>query len=533
MNSTSATAVRSARANVWMAACAAAAAMGAISAPAQAAQPSPAQASLVLHADHPGPKIARDIYGQFSEHLGDGIYGGLWVGPDSKIPNTRGFRNDVVAALKALNVPMLRWPGGCFADSYHWRDGIGPREKRPVTLNGWGLVEEPNAVGLHEFMDFAQMIGAQVYVNGNLGTGAPGEMADEVEYITSASRSTLAEQRRANGRKDPWPLAWFAIGNEPWGCGGNMRPEYYADQVRQRAMFLRMPDNDKAKIIASGGQPDDLHWTETVMANAGKQIDGYTLHYYTIPGESWEHKGSSTGFDETAWISTIAHALRMDDFITRHSAVMDRYDPEKRVALVVDEWGNWYDADPGTNPAFLRQQNTLRDAVTAAMTLNIFHRHADRVRMTEIAQTVNVLQAMILTDGDRMVLTPTYHVFDLYRPFQDATFLPVDIKAPPYVHGGISVPGVDASAARGADGVVHLALVNPSPENAVHAEVRLEGVIGHTLSGRILTAPQIDAANTFDHPDRVRPAAFNGAKLSGGGLSIDLPAKSVVVLELR
>ncbi|QUD90330.1 alpha-N-arabinofuranosidase [Phenylobacterium montanum] len=525
--------MRSVRFRAWLAACAVATMVGAASAPAHAVEAAPAQASLVLHADRPGPKIARDIYGQFSEHLGDGVYGGLWVGPDSKIPNTRGFRNDVVAALKALNVPVLRWPGGCFADSYHWRDGIGPRDKRPVTLNGWGLVEEPNAVGLHEFMDLAQMIGAQVYVNGNLGTGAPGEMADEVEYITSPSRSTLAEQRRANGRRGPWPLAWFAIGNEPWGCGGNMRPEYYADQVRQRAMFLRMPDDDKAKIIASGGQPDDLHWTETVMASAGKQIDGYTLHYYTIPSDSWEHKGSATGFDETAWISTIAHALRMDDFITRHSAVMDRYDPEKRVALVVDEWGNWYDPEPGTNPAFLQQQNTLRDAVTAALTLNIFHRHADRVRMAEIAQTVNVLQAMILTKGDQMVLTPSYHVFDLYRPFQDAAELPVEIQSPPYVHGGISVPGVDASAGRSPDGSIHLALVNPNPESAVHAEVRLEGAFGRQLDGRVLTAPQMDAANTFGRPDRVRPQPFKAARLAGDVLMVDLPAKSVVVLDLR
>ena len=496
--------------------------------------PAPGEAALVLHADQPGPKISREIYGQFSEHLGYGVYGGLWVGEDSKIPNTRGWRNDVTAALTALHVPMVRWPGGCFADVYHWRDGLGARDKRPVTLNStWGGVEESNAVGLHEFMDLAQMIGAEAYINGNLGTGSAQELSDELEYMVSDTHSTLAELRRKNGRDAPWKIDWFAIGNEPWGCGGDMLPEHYADLVRQDATFLRAPRDRRPRIIASGAEPENYHWTEVLMSTAAKSIDAYTLHYYTVPTGVWAHKGPAAGFDEAAWIATISNALKMDEYVSKHSAIMDKYDPQKRIALAVDEWGNWFDPTPGTNPAFLQQQNTLRDAITAAMTLNVFHHHADRVRMAAIAQTVNVLQAMVLTDGPKMVLTPTYWVFDMYRPFQDATALPIEVSAPPYALGGVSAPGVQASAARDAQGVVHIALVNPNPHQAVHVTLKLDGAAGRAVEGRVLTAEAMDADNTFDQPDRVKPQAFRGASLKAGALTATLPAKSVVVLDLR
>lgn len=496
--------------------------------------PPPGEAALVLHAGQPGPKISRDIYGQFSEMLGHGVYGGLWVGEDSKIPNTRGWRNDVTAALKALHAPMVRWPGGCFADIYHWRDGLGPRDKRPVTLNTtWGGVEESNAVGLHEFMDLAGMIGAEAYINGNLGTGSGQELSDELEYMTSDTHSTLAELRRKNGREAPWKVDWFAIGNEPWGCGGNMRPEHYADLVRQDATFLRTPPGARPHIIASGAEPENYQWTEVLMSSAGKFIDAYTLHYYTLPTGNWAHKGPAVGFDEAAWIATLSSALKMDEYVSKHSAIMDRYDPQKRVALAVDEWGTWYDPTPGTNPAFLEQKNTLRDAITAALTLNVFQHHADRVRMASIAQTVNVLQAMVLTDGPKMVLTPTYWVFDMYRPFQDATALPIEVSAAPYVLGGVSVPGVQASAARDAQGVVHIALVNPNPHQAVRLSVKIDGPVGHSVDGQVLTAQAMDADNTFEQPDRVKPQAFHGARLQAGELTATLPAKSVVVLDLH
>lgn len=499
-----------------------------------AAVASPIQAELTLHADRPGPSIAPDIYGQFSEHLGHGVYDGIWVGEGSAIPNTRGVRNDVVGALKQIGTPLVRWPGGCFADIYHWRDGIGPRAERPVRLNTtWGGVEESNAFGLHEFMDFAGQVGAGAYINVNVGTGSPAEMADLLEYMTSDSHSALAELRRKNGRQQPWKIAWLGIGNEPWGCGGSMRAEHYADLVRQYATFVRLPQDARPKLIASGAQPDDYHWTDVLMSTDADQIDGYSLHYYTVPTGEWAHKGAATGFGEDLWISTLSQALKMDGYVTRHAAIMDRYDPKKRIALVVDEWGTWDDPKPGTNAAFLEQDATLKDALVAALTLNIFQQHADRVRMAAIAQTVNVLQSMALTKGGRMVLTPTYYVYEMYRPFQGATSLPIEVSAPAYAFGGVSVPSVQASAARDAYGVVHVALVNLDPHETAHAAVRIDGAAERTVSGRVLTAGAMDAANSFDRPDTVTPKAFGGARIAGGVLSADLPPKSVVVLDLH
>ena len=500
---------------------------------AAAAKPS-GGAQLVLRADRPGSTIDKNIFGQFSEHLGSGIYGGIWVGPDSDISNTDGYRNDVLAALKALHVPVLRWPGGCFADLYHWRDGIGPQGKRPVRLNpNWGGVEESNQFGLHEFMGFAKAIGADAYVNGNVGTGSPREMADWVEYMTSPSHSALADERRANGRAEPWHVPWLAIGNEAWGCGGNMRPEYYADLLRQYATFIDAPADNKPKLVASGGLPDDFRWTQIVMASAGRLIDAYSLHYYNFPAGGWNDKGPATGFDEALWAKTMAGALRMDTLIRKHAAIMDKYDPKKRIALVVDEWGNWYDPQPGSNPAFLTQQNTLRDALTTAITFNIFVRHADRVRMANIAQMVNVLQAMILTDGPRMVKTPTYYAFQMYVPFQDATALPLTVNAPVYCVGTVCVPCVSAAAARGSDGTVHVALVNLNATRPTRVFVHIDGLSATSVGGEVLTAQTMDAANTFDAPDRVKPVPFAGAALRGGTLFATLPEKSVVMLSLR
>jgi alpha-N-arabinofuranosidase len=503
---------------------------GASAAAAQAPQPT----SIVIHADQPGPKISRDIYGQFAEHLGHGIYDGVWVGEASPIPNTHGFRNDVVAALKDLHVPVVRWPGGCFADEYHWRDGIGPRAARPVTLNSnWGGVPETNAFGTHEFLDFAELIGAQAYINGNLGTGSTREMAEWLQYMTSDKDTSLTALRRANGRDRPWKIAYFAVGNEAWGCGGNMSPAHYADLFRETATFLKAPRDARPTIIASGGNDADTSWTETLISGPHRDIGAISFHYYTIPGDKWEAKGPATGFGEDQWISTLAHTLRMDDFITHNSAVLDRYDPQKKVAFAVDEWGSWYDPEPGREPAFLYQKNTLRDAVLAAVNFNIFHKHADRVRLAAIAQMVNVLQAMILTDGPRMTLTPTYYAFWMFRPFQDATSLPLDLKTPPYRLGAVSVPTVSASSARTASGAIVVALVNLDPDRATPVSAEIAGAEVHRVSGNILTASAMDAQNTPDAPDAVRPKAFSGASIAGGRLTLTLPAKSVVVLELE
>jgi alpha-L-arabinofuranosidase len=480
--------------------------------------------SGVIHADQPGAKIDRHIYGQFAEHLGHGIEEGVWVGEGSPIPNTRGIRNDVVAALRDLHVPVVRWPGGCFADEYHWRDGIGPRASRPTTLNtNWGGVPEKNEFGTHEFLDFVQQIGADAYINGNVGTGSPREMAEWLQYMTSDKPTALTAERARNGHPEPWKIAYFAVGNETWGCGGNMSPEYYLSVFRQTATFLKTPLNARPQIIASGGHDDDTSWAELLTAKGGRDLGAVTFHYYTLPVNDWKHKGPAIGFPEDQWQSTLEHTLKMEDFITANDAVMTKSDPQKKVSFAVDEWGTWYDPEPGREPGFLYQQNSLRDAVVAALNLNIFHRHADRVRMAAIAQMVNVLQAMVLTKGPQMLLTPTYHVFHMYRPFQDATLLPTDLQ----------VPGVSVSAARTASGEIALALVNMDPHKVTPVTLSIAGAKVKTVKGEILTATALDAHNTFESPDAVKPTRFNGAKLSDGKLSVSLPAKSVVVLSLQ
>jgi alpha-L-arabinofuranosidase len=507
--------------------------------PALAASSAPA-ATAVIHADEPGARIDRHIYGQFAEHLGRGIYEGVWVGESSTIPNVRGFRTDVVAALRELHVPVVRWPGGCFADEYHWRDGIGPRANRPVTLNtNWGGVPDSNEFGTHEFLDFVELIGADAYINGNLGTGSSREMAEWLQYMTSDKPTALTAERTRNGHPAPWKIAYFAVGNEAWGCGGNMRPEHYVDEFKQVTTFLKAPEGARPIIVASGGHDEDTSWSEALMAslphepNASRGMGAITLHYYTIPGDTWQSKGPATGFGEAQWISTFAHTLRLEDFITRNSKIMDKYDPGQKVAFDVDEWGTWYDPEGGREPGFLYQQNTLRDALVAAVNLNLFHHHADRVRMTNIAQMVNVLQAMILTQGPKMVLTPTYHVFRMLKPFQDATLLPDDLQARPYILGDVSVPAVSLSAARTTQGAIVVSLVNLDPRNAAPASFTVAGATPKHVSAEILTAAAMDARNTFENPHAIEPAAFRAVEIKGGKVSVTLPAKSVVVLTLE
>lgn len=490
------------------------------------------RATATVRADTPGPTYDRRIFTQFAEHLGTGIYGGLWVGTNSKIPNTRGFRNDVVGALKRLGVPVIRWPGGCFADEYHWREGVGARAKRPVKINThWGGVTEPNTVGTHEFMELAEQIGAEAYVAGNVGNGTPQEMAEWVEYMTAPAGS-LADERAKNGHKAPWKVPYFGVGNELWGCGGNMRAEYAADLTRRYATFIKAPANTRILKIAAGANVDDYNWTETMMKVAAGQIDALSLHYYTIPG-GWPPRASATQFDEAGWAETLAGAWKMDELITKHSAIMDKYDPQKKLFLAVDEWGTWYAGDPGTNPGFLRQQNTLRDALVAAIHLNVFAKHADRVRMSAIAQMVNVLQAMILTDGSKMVLTPTYHVFEMYKPYMDATVLPIEVKSPWYGKNQWVMPAVSASAVRDKAGMVHVGLANADPNKPQTISVSLKGVSATTVQGKVLSAGAMNALNDFNAPSTVAPAAFTGAQLQGDVLTVTLPAKSVVMLDLR
>ncbi len=501
---------------------------------ASAADKEMAAGQLVIHADQPGPVINKNIYGHFAEHLGHCIYEGIWVGEDSKIPNTRGIRNDVVAALKNLDIPVIRWPGGCFADEYHWKDGIGPREKRPSMINThWGGVVETNAFGTHEFFDLCEMIGAEPCITGNVGSGSVQEMQEWVEYMTSDANSPMANLRRKNGRDKPWKLNYFGVGNESWGCGGSMRPEFYADQFRRYNTFVKNFSGNTIQRIACGPNSDDYNWTDVVMNIVGKRMNGLSLHYYTVLRKNWKDKGSATEFGESEWHDIMVQTLGMEDLIRKHSAIMDKHDPQKKVGLVVDEWGTWYNVEPGTNPGFLFQQNSLRDALVAGINLNIFNQHADRVSMANIAQTINVLQAMILTDGPKMILTPSYHVFEMYKVHQGATSLPTELTTPDYALDGTKVPAIHTSASRDKAGRIHVSLCNLDPNHPIKVECRLTGAAAQKISGRVLTAPAMNTHNTFDQPQAIQPAAFTDFSQQGDKITVTLPSKSVVVLEIQ
>jgi alpha-N-arabinofuranosidase len=531
-------------------------------APTVAAEPGP----LTVQADAPGAVINRDIFGQFAEHLGTGIYGGAWVGKDSKIPNVRGIRSDVVAALKAIKVPVVRWPGGCFADEYHWRDGIGPAAKRMTTVNTtWGGTIEPNTFGTDEFMDFVSQIGAEAYVSVNVGSGTVQEASDWVDYMTAVPPASAAKERVANGHTAPYRIKYLGLGNESWGCGGPFTADEYVTKMKPFAHFIhnRNPEqasppidfsmvindlmagkgidslarNPKAMMsVAVGPNSQDPSYTEGVM-KAWKarppltwDIEGLSMHHYTFGGLPMSEP--ATGFGEKQYFTMLKQTLSMESLIAMHSATMDKYDPKKKVGLMIDEWGVWLKCTPGTPPLHLNQQNSLRDGIAAALNLNIFARHADRVRMTNIAQMVNVLQSMILTDGGKMVLTPTYHVYKMYLPFQDATFLPVKMDAGQYTLGTTTLPKVDAIAARGKDGKVWLSLTNLDPNNSALFTADIAGVTAKAALGETLTADKIDSVNSFEAPNAVVPKPFS-AKPQGGTLVLTLAPHSVTVVQLQ
>ncbi|GFR38054.1 intracellular exo-alpha-L-arabinofuranosidase 2 [Insulibacter thermoxylanivorax] len=489
---------------------------------------------LILNADIERGKISKHIYGHFSEHLGRCIYEGIWVGEDSPIPNINGIRKDVLEALKRIQIPVLRWPGGCFADEYHWKDGVGPRDQRKMMVNThWGGVTENNHFGTHEFMMLCELLECEPYICGNVGSGTVQEMSEWVEYMTFDGDSPMSRWRAENGRKEPWKLKYFGVGNENWGCGGNMRAEYYADEYRRYQTYVRNYGSNRIYRIACGPNVDDYHWMEVMMRQAGNFMDGISLHYYTVPGE-WSNKGSATQFDEQEWFTTLKKTLFMDTLIRNHSAIMDRYDPEKRVGLIVDEWGTWYDVEPGTNPGFLYQQNTLRDALVAGINLNIFNNHNDRVHMANIAQTINVLQAVILTEGEKMILTPTYHVFDMYKVHQDATRIDVYLESEEYVMEDEKLPKLSVSASKDAQGRINITLCNLDHENGAEVPVDLHGISSvKNVTGTVLTADKIQAHNTFEDPEVVKPVSFEDFKLNEQGLNVSMPAKSVVLLTIE
>lgn len=499
-------------------------------------------AKLVINPNRGLSKINKEIYGHFSEHLGRCIYEGLYVGEDSPIENVNGMRTDVVNALKEMKVPVLRWPGGCFADEYHWRDGIGPKENRKKIINThWGGVVEDNSFGTNEFFELCRQLECETYINGNLGSGTVQEMSEWVEYMTFEGVSPMAELRKQNGHESPWKVDYFGVGNENWGCGGNMNPDFYANEYRRYQTYVRdyKADHHISKVCC-GANVDDYEWTREVLATCFKHslpfqhgfMDGLSIHYYTHP-EGWELKGSATDFDEKVWYKTMSKTLYMEELINRHGAIMDEYDPDKKIGMIVDEWGTWFTCEPGTNPGFLYQQNTMRDALVAGINLNLFNKHSDRVKMANIAQMVNVLQAVILTEGEKMVKTPTYHVFNMYKYHQDATLVDSNIETQQIgLEEEYQVPNLTESVSMDADGVLHITLTNLSIEDSYEIDTTIVDRAVSEVVGEILTN-EMHAMNTFDEPENVHIVPFKDVKITDKGLSFTIPACSVVHLTVR
>ena len=484
-------------------------------------------ANLIINAHNLKSRINKEIYGHFSEHLGRCIYNGIYVGEDSPIPNIKGMRTDVVEALKQIRIPVLRWPGGCFADDYHWMDGIGEKSKRKKMMNNhWGGVTEDNSFGTHEFMDLCEILGCEPYIAGNLGSGTVKEMSDWIEYMTSDNVSPMADLRRSNGREKPWKLKYFGIGNESWGCGGNMRPEYYADLYRHYQTYCRNYSGNELYKVACGPNSNDYNWTDKLLESVKPwHTKAISLHYYTVPSGNWEKKGSATEFDSGEYEETIRKTHYMEELITKHSEIMSRHDPKHEIGLIVDEWGTWYDVEPGTNSGFLYQQNTMRDAIVASVNLNIFNNHSDRVVMANIAQCVNVLQSVILTEGERMVKTPTYHVFDMYKEHQDA------MLADSFIDDKSGLPDISQSVSV-KDGKMHITISNASLTEEKEINAEISGFDFNKVSAEILTE-DVHAHNTFDIPNKVEVKTFTDVKMSENTLKFTLPPCSVVAIEIK
>lgn len=486
---------------------------------------------LALFPEVEKSRINREIYGHFSEHLGRCIYQGIYVGEASEIPNVNGMRTDVVEALKELDIPVLRWPGGCFADEYHWKNGVGPKEERATMINThWGGVTEDNSFGTHEFMELCDQLGCEPYIAGNLGSGTVRELSEWVEYMTSDNVSPMTDWRKKNGREKPWKLRYLGIGNENWGCGGNMTPEYYANLYRHYQTYCRNYGDNRLYKVACGPNGDDYEWTEKLMQILKPwHANAISLHYYTVPF-SWEKKGQATVFDENGYYTTIACTRRIEEIITRHLDIMSKYDPEHKIGLIVDEWGCWWDVEPGTNPGFLYQQNTMRDAVVAAVNLNIFNAHADRIVMANIAQVVNVLQSVVLTDGVHMLKTPTFHVFRMFKDHQDATSITHVLEDSTTTHGDVTIPDLSVSASK-KDGSLTVTLCNASLSETYGLDTQVSGGF-ETCSAEILTGA-MDAYNSFENPTSVEPKSYNGFEKTDDGLLVTLPPCSIVTLKLK
>ena len=499
-------------------------------------------AKLIINEKKELGVIQKEIYGHFAEHLGRCIYEGLYVGEDSNIPNTNGMRNDVVTALKEMEIPVLRWPGGCFADEYHWKDGIGPKENRKKMINThWGGVVEDNSFGTHEFMELCEQLGCKTYINGNLGSGTVSEMSEWVEYLTFEGVSPMADLRKKNGHEKAWKVDFFGVGNENWGCGGNMTPEHYANEYRRYQTYVRNYDAENPIYkICGGPNVDDYSWTKAVLETTHRNslpafhgmMDGLSVHYYVHP-EGWELKGSATEFDDAVWYKTLKKAIYIETLIQRHGAIMDQYDPDKKIGMIMDEWGCWFNVEPGTNPGFLYQQNTMRDALVAGISLNIFNKHCDRVKMANIAQMINVLQAVILTEGEKMVLTPTYYIFQMYKNHQNAILLESHVNTDEVgVEKEYMVPKLHESVSKDKDGWITVTLSNLSTEDAEEMDMIFSDLLVKEVKGEILSA-KMQSYNSFDAPETVKKQNFDQFTVKDNRVLFTIPAHSVMQIRVK
>lgn len=505
----------------------------------------PTDATITLRLDAPIGTISPMLYGHFAEHLGRCIDEGIWVGPDSAIPNTAGFRNDVLDALRQLDIPVLRWPGGCYADDYHWEDGVGPRKDRPRRVNlWWGQNVETNSFGTHEFISLCRYLNCEPYFGGNVGSGTVRELRDWVEYCNYPGDSTLARRRGMNGSPMPFRVRYWGVGNENWGCGGNMDPEDYAAEYRRYSTYMRDwgegPNGTKLYLIACGPDGNRVEWTrrflrkllggEQFSTHCHTRLHGLAAHYYCGTAGP-----SATEFSLEQWYELLEKATRMERLILDQRAVMDEFDPHRKVGLVIDEWGTWHLPQPGHHPLHLWQQSTMRDALVAAITLDTFNRHADKLVMANVAQLINVLQSLVMTEGERMLLTPTYHVFEMYKPHQGATAVPMDIECrtiPVAVDGERrELPAVSGSASV-RYGWLTCTLVNAHATLPHELRLHLRG--GEPAAGewtlRTLRHDDVTAHNTFDDPRVITPGEM---KQLPSGSPIVLPPASVTVARCR
>ena len=509
-----------------------------------------ADAEVEINLSAPGPQINPHIYGHFIEHLGGVIYDGIWVGRNSKVANVDGIRTRFVDDMKRIGAPNLRWPGGCFADAYHWRDGIGARENRPRTYNYWEHrmpegrhAVESNEFGFHEFMRLCRLVGAQPYLAANVGSGTPKELHDWASYSNAPSGTlSLADERAANGEKEPFNVKYWGVGNESWGCGGNMTGGEYATEYRR--FISQFPVYVRPFFVATGPRghsaDGDVGWTDGFFGGLqgvrglDVRVDGFALHYYTDFRQTAE---DGAKFDARGWYAVLHKGARIEAVITDHWGVMGKYDRQHQTKFVIDEWGNWYRGGTELGPDYiLSQAITLRDALHTAMTFDIFNRHADKIEMANVAQTINCLHSLFAARGDQYTRTPAYYAFEMYRPHMGATLVPVTINLPamtvPVLEGTATLPRLSGSASV-RDKSLTVTLTNPSLEERVVTRIRLAGGAG-LREGRatVLTHPDMHATNTFDRPDEVGLAPL-AVSVSGNTASVTIPKQAVVAVSLQ